>query len=86
MKALGELAQKYDLPIQSHISENKDEVTFRLANTNYPQVKWVADLHPECTSYADVYDKYGLLTSKTIMAHAVYLTSEEKKLLARKKG
>lgn len=46
----------------------------------------MAALHPECTSYADVYDKYGLLNSKTIMAHAIYLTEEEKKLLAEKKG
>lgn len=87
MKGLGELAQKYDLPIQSHISENKDEVwTLLPPRLMATQVAWVSDLHPECKSYADVYDKYGLMTDKTIMAHAIYLTEEEKQLFAAKKG
>eukprot|EP01127_Copromyxa_protea_P005380 TRINITY_DN1531_c0_g1_i1.p1 TRINITY_DN1531_c0_g1~~TRINITY_DN1531_c0_g1_i1.p1 ORF type:complete len:386 (-),score=89.02 TRINITY_DN1531_c0_g1_i1:346-1503(-) len=72
MTRLGEIAREHDLPIQSHISENKNEV------------KWVAELHPECTSYADVYDKYGLLSSKTIMAHAIHLEKEELQLFIEK--
>jgi len=75
MKFLGDLAAKHSLPIQSHISENKDEVT------------WVSSLHPEIQSYAEVYDKYGLLNDKTIMAHGVHLTPEEIQLfLDRKAG
>jgi guanine deaminase len=46
MKGLGELAKKYNLPIQSHISENKGEVF------------WVKDLHPEFNSYAEVSRRY----------------------------
>ena len=42
MKALGAMATKYNLPIQSHISENKNEVY------------WVKDLHPEVKNYAEV--------------------------------
>jgi guanine deaminase len=42
MKGLGDLARKYNLPIQSHISENKGEV------------EWVKDLHPDLQSYAKV--------------------------------
>lgn len=42
MKGLGELAKKYDVPIQSHISENKGEVI------------WVKELHPEINSYSEV--------------------------------
>jgi len=72
MQGLSALAKQYDLPIQSHISENKGEI------------EWVKELHPECTSYADVYDKYGLLSSKTIMAHAIYLAEEEKKLFVER--
>ncbi|KAJ3446490.1 guanine deaminase [Anaeramoeba flamelloides] len=68
MYQLGEIAKKNDLRIQSHVSENKDEVA------------WVKDLHPECKSYSDVYYKHGLLNDKTIMAHGVYLTDEERKL------
>lgn len=42
MNKLGELAKQYDLHIQSHISENLDEVA------------WVKSLHPDCSSYTDV--------------------------------
>jgi len=72
MRGLGDLAKEYNLPIQSHISENRGEV------------EWVKQLHPDCKSYADVYDTYGLLNNKTIMAHAIYLTDEEKKLFIQK--
>eukprot|EP01126_Amoeba_proteus_P044723 TRINITY_DN4984_c0_g1_i7.p1 TRINITY_DN4984_c0_g1~~TRINITY_DN4984_c0_g1_i7.p1 ORF type:complete len:221 (-),score=43.51 TRINITY_DN4984_c0_g1_i7:26-688(-) len=72
MRGVAELAAKYQLPIQSHISENRDEVA------------WVKSLHPSCQSYADVYDQFGLLTDKTIMAHAVYLTKEERDLFVSK--
>lgn len=70
MKKLAELAKQYKAPIQSHISENTGEVI------------WVSELHPECASYADVYDKMGLLTDRTIMAHCVHNTDEEIQLMA----
>ncbi|KAF7687627.1 guanine deaminase [Silurus meridionalis] len=62
---LGKTARNNDLHIQSHISENKEEVQF------------VKALFPECKSYTDVYAKHGLLTSKTVMAHGCHLTDEE---------
>ena len=68
MRALGALADKYNVPIQSHISENKDEIA------------WVAALHPECKSYADVYKQHGLWNKQTIMAHGCHLTEDEVKL------
>ena len=49
MKALGKLAQQYNVPIQSHISENPSEV------------EWIHELHPECASYADVSKPRGCL-------------------------
>jgi len=61
---LGGLAEKYKVPIQSHICENISEI------------EWVKSLHPECKSYSEVYDKHKLLTNKTIMAHAIHLTGE----------
>jgi len=72
LKGLGELAAEYALPIQTHISENTDEVA------------WVAELHPECSSYADTYDAYGLLGERTILAHGVYLTDEELSLIVKR--
>jgi len=53
------------LPIQTHISENVGEI------------EAVKELFPDCTSYADVYDKHGLLGPRTILAHGVHLTEEE---------
>lgn len=71
MTFLGEFASKYNLQIQSHISENKDEI------------EWVKSLHPECESYSEVYESYKLLTSKTIMAHCIHLSQEELDLFKR---
>lgn len=73
MTGLGRLCEKYDLPVQSHLSENRNEVA------------WVKELHPDLPSYTDVYDAFGLLRQdKTIMAHAIYLSDEEKSLLGNK--
>lgn len=69
MNKLGELAKKHDLHIQTHISENKDEV------------EYVKELFPEFHHYADIYDCAGLLTRKTILAHGVHLTPAELKVL-----
>ena len=74
MDGLGRLGEKYDLPIQSHLSENQSEVA------------WVAQLHPDIPTYTQVYEHFGLLRQdKTIMAHAIHLSDGEKALL-REKG
>ncbi|XP_066567262.1 guanine deaminase [Amia ocellicauda] len=62
---LGQMAIKYDLHIQSHISETTAEVD--LVKNNFPAN----------TSYTDVYNKHNLLTDKTVMAHGCHLTDEE---------
>lgn len=77
-KLLGELReiqQAYDLPIQSHLSENPGEVEL------------VHKLFPKAAFYGDGYDHYGLFGSrqKTIMAHCIYSTPEEIELI-RKNG
>lgn len=73
LKGLGKLAEKYVLPVQSHLSENPQEV------------EWVAELFPKSLNYADVYDQYGLLgDTPTLMAHGIYLTEDEIEKLAEK--
>lgn len=72
MKRLAQLAEKYHLPIQSHISENLDEVKFTL------------ELFPGHKNYAEVYDAAGLLTNRCIMAHGVHLEDDEVKLFAKR--
>ena len=66
LTALGALAkQDPSLRIQTHISENLNECAL------------VASMFPDQSSYAGVYDHHGLLTSKTILAHAVHLSKDE---------
>lgn len=74
MEGLGRLGERYDLPVQSHLSENPSEVD------------WVRQLHPDIPTYTQVYEDFGLLRKdKTIMAHAIYLSDGEKDVL-REKG
>uniref|UniRef100_I3MLJ9 Guanine deaminase n=1 Tax=Ictidomys tridecemlineatus TaxID=43179 RepID=I3MLJ9_ICTTR len=65
MGELGNIAKTHDLHIQSHISENCDEV------------EAVKNLYPNYKHYTDVYDRNNLLTNKTVMAHGCYLSAEE---------
>jgi guanine deaminase len=68
----GDLKREFpDAYVHTHISENTQEVT------------WVHELFPEA-EYADVYDHYGLLGERTVLAHGVHLTEEELDLLARR--
>lgn len=70
---LGQLAAtRPDVPIQTHISENTSEVQL------------VREMFPDAASYAEVYDMYGLLTERTVLAHAVHLTEEEAELVAER--
>ena len=74
MTALGGLAGRYHLPVQSHLSENVDEI------------RWVKELHPGLETYSDVYDHFGLFGQQpTIMAHCVYLSDSEMDLV-RERG
>lgn len=72
MERLAKLATDYKLPIQTHISENLEEVKFTL------------ELFPGHKNYAEVYDTAGLLTNRCIMAHGVHLTDEEVTLFAER--
>ena len=74
MKACGKLAAKYNLPVQSHLSENTSEI------------EWVAELEPESKSYGDAYDRYGLFgQTPTVMAHCVWTRGSELDLMKRNK-
>lgn len=75
LHALGELADTYDLPVQSHISESKREMA------------WVKKLFPHANCYGAVYESFGLFGGdrKTVMAHAVHCTPPEIDLI-RERG
>lgn len=54
-----------DVRLQTHISENKDEV------------KRAMELYPERRNYTDIYDHYGLLDSRAIYGHAIHMSEGE---------
>ncbi|KYN38360.1 Guanine deaminase [Trachymyrmex septentrionalis] len=69
MQQLAEIAKTKDIHIQSHVSENKDEIMT------------VKRTFPHLPSYTAVYDAAGLLTNKTVLAHGVYLEDSELAIL-----
>ncbi|HWR41743.1 amidohydrolase family protein [Sporomusa sp.] len=74
MTGIAKLAKKYNLPVQSHLSENAGEIA------------WVKELHPECQNYASVYREFGLFGQRpTIMAHCIYNDDAEIELMAKNK-
>ena len=73
LHACGELADKYQLPVQSHLSENKDEIAL------------VQTLEKDSSCYGDAYDRYGLFgQTPTVMAHCVWTEGEELELMKRR--
>ena len=73
LKACGEMARRYNLPVQSHLSENHGEIA------------WVKKLEPESRHYADAYDRYGLLgQTPTVMAHCVWTEGDELEMLRQR--
>ena len=67
MEELKKLQMRYDLPVQSHLSENPGEIA------------WVKELCPWSEFYGDVYDRFGLFGAdcRTVMAHCVYSDDSE---------
>lgn len=73
LKACGEMARRYQLPVQSHLSENHGEIAL------------VSELEPESRHYADAYDRYGLFgQTPTIMAHCVWSDGDELELMRQR--
>lgn len=74
MERLNKIQEEYDLPVQSHLSENQGEIA------------WVKDLCPDSSCYGDSYDRYHLFGdhSKTIMAHCVWSDELERQLLKKR--
>ncbi len=72
LKALGDLAFKYNAAVQSHLNENNAEVL------------WVKELFPQSENYASVYEDFNLFgQTKTIMAHCIYNKDDEIDLMAK---
>lgn len=69
MAFLGTLARERKLRVQSHLSENLQEMAL------------VKRLHPDCAQYWQTYEKYGLFNEYTVMAHCVHSDAREQKAM-----
>jgi len=65
MRRAAEFAQRRQLPIQTHLSENSAEL------------EAVQNLYPEAKDYLDVYEQMGLVGSRSIFAHCIHLSEPE---------
>ena len=66
LEAAGALWREFpDVHVQTHISENTDEVA------------WVRELFPDCSSYLDVYDRFGLVGKRAVFGHGIHLEETE---------
>lgn len=64
LEKVGSFARENSAWIQTHLSENKDEVIQVVEDFSAP-------------SYTQVYEQAGLLTPRTILAHAIHLSEAE---------
>lgn len=71
MYALRQLREEYDLPVQSHLSEN------------FSEIAWIRELCPRAKNYGDAYDQFGLFGGgyPCIMAHCVHSNEDEQALM-----
>jgi len=66
MAAAGRLAAEHpDCHVQTHIDENRAEITF------------ARELYPAAADYADIYRGYGLLGPRSLMGHCIHMTHNE---------
>ncbi len=71
LQLAGDLAAAYpDTYIQTHVAENRDEVA------------WIKSLFPRARSYLDVYDQYGLMRSRAMYAHCIWLDGVDRERMA----
>lgn len=59
------IAERPDLHVQTHLSENKAEIDFTLS------------LFPFARDYTEVYERYGFLGPRSLMGHCVHLSDRE---------
>jgi guanine deaminase len=67
----GRLAREHpDVYVHTHVAENEEEVA------------WARQLFPDRRSYLDIYDHYGLLRKRALLAHGIWLDARDLERLA----
>ena len=79
MKETAKHCKKNKSFLQTHLSENKDEIAF--VKSLYQGMKGFEKIK----SYTEIYKKVGMLNSKTIMGHAIHLGKDELEMLSKSK-
>jgi guanine deaminase len=75
LAAAGRLASEYpDTWIHTHLAENQEEIDE------------VANQFPWSTSYLGVYNHFGLLRERSIFAHCLHLSDDDRKLMSEQGG
>ena len=69
MRESAALAEKYGAYVQTHLSENRAEV------------REIKRVFPKARNYTDVYFRAGMLGPKTILAHSIWLTEIEHRMI-----
>jgi len=69
MTGLARAAERHGAYIQTHLSENRDEI------------QRVRELFPEAKDYTDVYAAAGMLGPRTLLGHCIHLAPSEREVL-----
>jgi len=70
LRGAGELAAQHpDVWIQSHVSENHEEIA------------WARELFPQSSSYLATYADFGLLRERAVYAHCIHFDEVERALM-----
>jgi guanine deaminase len=59
------LAENPGVLLQTHLSENAEEIAL------------VRATYPDCNDYFSVYEKFGLVTDRSVFAHCIHLSPDE---------
>lgn len=73
MRDAAETADAFGAFVQTHLSENRDEIAAALR------------LHAWAPDYAGIYDQCGLLGPRTVLGHCLHLSDRETALLAERR-
>ncbi|MDP2306950.1 MAG: guanine deaminase [Pseudomonadota bacterium] len=65
LRAAGEVAGRHGLWVQTHLSENPDEL------------KFTAEAYPGASDYLAIYEDFGLVNERSILAHCIHLSDGE---------
>ena len=72
MRRLKEIHERHEgLFLQTHFSENQSELD------------WVKQLYPNSKDYLDVYEGFGMIHDKTILAHGIHASPSERKRISK---